>query len=758
MKTDPETSPSARDYRPCNNEAHKHGAVGQPISRLDGPLKVQGKAPFAADVSLSGLLFGSLLYSTIARGSIATIDTIEAERAPGVVLVMTYKNAPRMHPPRPTMSAPKAAAPSELPIMQNPTIHWNGEAVAVVLAETQEQADHAKSLIHINYNELPAVTSFDAAKANSRTPAMVIGQPPVVEIGDAEAALKEAPYKVDQIYRTPRHNHNAIELHAATASWVGDNLTIHDATQKVTHSAWTLAQVFGIEERQVRVISPYVGGGFGGKGLWYHQVLAAAAARLAGRPVRIVLSREGVFRIVGGRTVTEQRVALGANADGHLMALIHTGVSAMTAHNNMAEPFTHSTRHLYAAKAFKIVQEVADMNMIANAFMRAPGESVGTFAVESAIDELAETMQLDPIDLRERMEPTKDPTSGLKFSSRHLVEAYRRGAERFGWQRRLSRPRARQEGDWLVGLGVATATYPYIRMPGGAARIKIYSDGRAVAQMASQEMGMGTATVQAQHISQRLGLPIEMVTFEYGDSSLPDGTIAGGSSQTVSIARAIMAACDVLASDLLKIAGNDTPLAGLTADEVEFQNGGLSKKGQPEIFESFVSILRRAGRDVLASEAAAPPPLEMKEYSMHSWGAHFCEARVNTLTGEIRIPRILGSYDCGRILNPKTATSQFKGGIIMGLGLALTEETLFDERSGRIMNRSLAEYHVPVHLDVPDIDVIWTDIPDPCSPLGARGIGEIGITGVGAAVANAIYNATGKRVHDLPITLDKLLD
>lgn len=736
---------------------HKHGLIGKPVSRIDGRLKVEGKARFAAEVPLEGMEYAALLYSTIARGRIATLDTTEAEASPGVTLVMTYLNAPRMKPPPVMMSAPKAAGPSDLPIMQDAEIRWNGQPVALVLAKTQEQADHAKSLVRVSYDMEPAVVSFDEAKTHARTPDSILGEPPSIEIGDAEAALKQAVFKVDLNYRTPRYNHNAIELHAATVAWEGDELLVHDATQMVNATAWTLAQVFGLKEAQVRVISPYVGGGFGGKGLWDHQILAAAASRLRGRPVRIMLSREGVFRIVGGRTTTEQRVAIGAKADGTLAALIHTGVAAMTTHNACPEQFTFPARHLYASDTIKVAQQVADMDMLANTFMRAPGESVGTYALECALDELAEAMKLDPIELRRRIEPEKDPTSCAPFSSRNLVEAYQRGAERFGWDQRIATPRSRREGEWLIGMGCATATYPYYRMPGGAARIRLSADGRALVQMASHEMGMGTATVQKQHVAERLGLEFENVTFEYGDTSLPSGTLAGGSSQTASIGAAIIAATDALTKELLKLAGNDSPLAGLKPEEVEARDGGLCKFDEPDRWESYVSILQRAKRDEVVCKADAPMPLEVQKYSMHSYGAQFCEVRVSAVTGETRVSRFLGSFDTGRVLNAKLAASQFKGGIIMGLGLALTEETLFDERSGRIMNPSLAEYHVPVHMDVPAIEIIWNDIPDPHSPMGAHGIGEIGITGVGAAVANAVYNATGKRIRQLPITLDKLL-
>jgi xanthine dehydrogenase YagR molybdenum-binding subunit len=735
----------------------KHGLIGAPVSRVDGPLKVQGKARFAAEVRMDGLAYAALVHSTIACGRIARLDTAAAEAAPGVVLVMTCKNAPRMNAPELFGTSPLAAGPSSLPIMQDATIHWNGEVAALVLAETQEQADYAASLVEVAYDAEPAVTSFEAAKDRSHPPESILGEPAELNKRDAEAALASAKVVVDHTYRTPRHNHNAIELHAATAAWEGENLTIHDASQLVTATAATIAGVFGLKEEQVRLISPFVGGGFGGKCLWEHQILAAAAAKLAGRPVRIMLTREGVFRIVGGRTVTEQRVALGAKPDGTLAALIHTGVAAMTSHNNCPEQFTFPARHLYAADAITVAQEVADMDMCPNTFMRAPGESVGTFALESALDELAEAMALDPIELRRRIEPAQDPTTGSRFSSRHLIEAYAEGAERFGWDQRSATPRSRREGEWLIGMGVATGTYPYYRFPGGAARIRLTADGHAVVSSAMQEMGMGTATVQVQHVAERLGLPLDQVTFEYGDTSLPAGTVAGGSSQTASTGAAVMAASEVFFEDLLKLAGNDSPLAGLRPDQVEARDGGLRKLGEPDKSETYISILRRARRDEVVAEAEAPKVLELQDYSMHSYAAQFCEVRVNAVTGETRVSRFLGSFDCGRILNAKTAASQFKGGIIMGLGLALTEETLFDERTGRIMNPSLAEYHVPVHMDVPAIDVIWTDIPDPHSPMGARGIGEIGITGVGAAVANAIYNATGKRIRDLPITLDKLL-
>jgi xanthine dehydrogenase YagR molybdenum-binding subunit len=735
---------------------HKHGLVGTQVSRLDGPLKVRGAARFAAEFPLERMVYAALAYSTIAKGRIATLDTAAAEAAPGVVLVMTYRNAPRMQAPPAFMTAAKAAGGDDRPVMQDDSIGWNGQPIAVVLADTQEQADHAQSLIAVTYHAAPAMTVFEDAKPDAK-PTNFQGEPMLLEIGDARAALAAAPHRIDVTYRTPRHNHNPIELHAATVMWNGDDLVVHDASQAVAHVAWTLSRVFGIAEEQVHVTSPYVGGGFGSKTLWQHQILAAAAAKLAARPVRIMLSREGVYRIVGGRTLTEQRVAIGAQADGRFDALIHTGTVAMTAHNNMPEPFILPAKSAYAAGSFLLDVEAVELDMVANTFMRAPGEAVGTFGLESAVDEMAVELGIDPIELRIRNEPDKDPTTGMAFSSRNIVEAYRTGAERFGWDRRRAEPGTQREGEWLVGMGCATATYPYYRMPGGMARLTLSREGHATVEIAAHEMGMGTSTAHTIVTAERLGLPMDRVTFLYGDSKMPGVVLAGGSQQTASIGAAIIAAQHALFAELLKMAGNDSPLAGLKPDEVGGHEGGLCKLDDPSRCESYVSILSRAQRDAVSVEAAASPPMETQHWSMHSYGAMFCAVRVNAVTGEVRVSRFLGAFDCGRILNAKTAASQFRGGIIMGLGLALMEETQFDERTGRIMNPSLAEYHVPVHMDVPEIDVIWNDIADPHAPMGAHGIGEIGITGVGAAVANAIYNATGKRIRDLPITLDKLL-
>ena len=638
----------------------KHGLIGTPVSRLDGPDKVSGTARFAAEFPLEGMTFAALKYSTIARGRIKSMDLKAAQGAPGVVLVMNYENAPRLKPPPAFMTSAKAAGGDNLPVLQDAEIHWNGQPLAVVLAETQEQADHAKSLITVVYEVDPSVTVFAEAKPNAE-PGVFQGEKLLLEIGDADQALAAAPHKVEVVYETPRHNHNPIELHAATVRWEGENLIVHDASQCVTHTAWSIAEVFGIKEEQVHVTSPFVGGGFGSKTLWQHQILAASASKLAGRPVRLVLSREGVYRIVGGRTLTEQHMSLGAQADGRFDALIQTGTVAMGRHNNMPEPFILPARSAYQAGSFRLDVEAAKMDMLANTFMRAPGESVGTFALESAVDELADNLGMDPIELRIRNEPEKDPTTGTPFSSRNIVEAYKAGAERFGWSKRSPKPGARREGEWLIGMGCATATYPYYRMPGGAARITLTSDGRARVEIAAHEMGMGTATTHTMVTADRLGLGMECVTVDYGDSHFPGVVLAGGSQQTASVGASVTAAFHELVTELLKLAGKDSPLAGLSADEVTGRDGHLCKAGEPNRRESYVSLMARAGKGTLTAEASAPPPLETTHWSMHSHGAMFCEVRVNAVTGETRVSRFLGSFDCGKILNPKTAGEPVPG-------------------------------------------------------------------------------------------------
>jgi xanthine dehydrogenase YagR molybdenum-binding subunit len=737
------------------------GAIGLPLDRVDGARKVQGTATFTAEYQVENLAHATLVYSTIARGRISSIDCSAAEAVPGVIAVITYQNAP--HLKHPTLlnflRLNKGVGASDLPIMQDDAIHFDGQAVAVVVADLPEQVAHAASLVRVTYEAEQPQVSFDAARATATVPKDVMGEEPEITIGDPEAALAAAAFVVDNTYRTPRQNQNALEPHATIALWEGeDHLTVLESTQFVNGLKHQLAHVFSLPPENVRVVAPFVGGGFGGKvALWSHTVLCAAAASVTGRPVKLVLTREGTFRAVGGRTLAEQRVALGADKDGVLTALIHTGTTATTTHARYPEQFSLTSRHLYAAKNLHSGQDVVNLDTVANTWMRAPGDAMAMYALETAMDELAYAMQIDPIELRRRNEPARDPTTGAPFSSRHLLECYARGAEAFGWDQRPAQPRAQRDGRWLVGQGMAAAYFPHFRWT-AKVRVRLDADGTALVQAAASEMGMGTATVQIQQAADRLGLPVERVTFEYGDSALPDSPImAGGSSQTVTIAAAVQKAVDNLHRDLLKLVLEGSPLASSKVQQVEARDGGLYCLGTRQ-GETYAGILQRAGKEYIEAEGKSAQPLEILKYAMASSGAQFCEVRVHEDTGETRVSRWVGAFDCGRIINPKTVTSQLRGGIIMGIGMALQEETVLDERRGRIVTRSLAEYHVPVHLDIPqDFQIILLDYPDEHAPLGARGVGEIGITGAPAAIANAIFHATGKHIRDLPITLDKLL-
>ncbi len=741
--------------------AGQYRFVGQPIDRLDGRAKVTGAAPFSAEYPVKGLVHAALAYSTISKGMIKSIDTSAAEQAPGVLKVITHLNAPAMKVPKPiSIGDDPSAGATEVKILNTDQISWNGQPVAVVVADTKERAEHAATLIRVTYAAEPGMNSFEVAIRGAKKPKHIMGESPEINKGDPDAVFKSAAHRVDLKFTTPPFNHNAIEPHAAIAVWEGDDrLTLYDTSQFTVGTAGSVAEIFGLKRENVRVISTFVGGGFGGKGsLWPYIQLAVAAARVVGRPVRIALTREGVFRIVGGRTPSQQRVAISSDASGHISAFIHEGVTAQSTDNDFPEQFSFPPRHLYTMPAYRIGQLVCEVNRVANTFMRAPGESIGTFAVESAMDALSYEAGLDPIEFRMRNEPEKDPVSGNPFSGRHIREAYSLGAEKFGWKNRPAAIHSQRDGAWLVGQGVATGTYPMYRMP-TAARVRINADGTAVVASSAQEMGMGTATVQTQYAAELLGLPMEKVRFDYGDSTLPWASVAGGSSQTVSIALAVQQASEKLVEELLALAQNEptSVLKGAEIADVRMANGGVFRKQQSAVGETFSAILKRAKKDFVEAEHKTGPPVEIMKHSMHSYAAQFCEVRVHEQTGELRLSRWLGAFDAGRILNPKTALSQFRGGIIMGIGMALTEETLFDDRTGRIMNPTLAEYHLPVQADVPPIDVVYTDIPDPLTPMGARGIGEIGITGVAGAIANAVYHATGKRVTSLPITLDKLL-
>ena len=738
-----------------------HRVLGKPIDRLDGLDKVTGVAPFSAEFPLPGLVYAALAYSTVAKGTIQVDRHGSRGKGPrGTRGDNAQERSEDEEPSALRSGGGSGAAGSKINVLNIDEIFYDGQPIAVAVADTQERAEEAAKRITATYDTGEAKLSFDAAKAGASHPKQVMMEDTKVQHGDPEAALQAAAFVVDERYDTPRYNHNPIELHATTAVWEGDDrLTVYDASQFISGCAETLSEIFSLKKEDVRVISLFVGGGFGSKGsVWPHVQLSALAAKVTGKPVRLVVSREGVFRIVGGRTPSDQRVALAAGGDGKLLSLIHTGVTATSFTNDFPEQFTFPARHMYASENLLVDQSVVHLNTTANTFMRAPGESIGTFALESAMDELAYKTGIDPVELRLRNDAPEDPAKKIPFSARHFKEAFRLGAEKFGWEKRPREVRSQRDGDWLIGQGVAAAYYPVYRRV-TSAHVRLNADGTAVVQCAAQAMGMGTSTVQTQHAAERLGLPMEKVRFEYGDTDLPKAGVAGGSSQTISIALAVEDACEKLHKELLKLVdGEDrSPLNGAKLEEVEARSGGLFRRKDRTKGETYAAILARAEKSFIDAEATTGKPMETLKYSMQSYGAQFCEIRVNEITGEARVARWVGAFDTGRILNAKTARSQFLGGIIMGIGMALTEETYFDERMGRIMNPSLAEYHVPVALDVPEIEAYALDIPDPHTPLGAHGIGEIGITGAAAAVANAIYHATGNRIRSLPITLDKLM-
>jgi len=670
----------------------QHRFLGQSIDRLDGHSKVTGAAPFSAEYPVDALLHAALAFSTISKGVIKSIDTSAAERSAGVIKVITHLNAPEMKVPKPisAQGEPSAGA-TEVRILNTDQISWDGQPVAIVVADTEDRAEYAASLIRVVYAADRGVNSFEEAIPSAKKPKQILGEDPEVTNGDADQVFKSAKHRVDLKFSTPPYNHNAIEPHAAIAVWDGDEkLTVYDTSQFTAGTANSLVDIFGLKKDSVRLIATYVGGGFGGKGcLWAYNQLAVLAARMTGRPVRLALSREGVFRLVGGRTPSQQRVAIAADASGHISAFIHEGVTAQSTDNNFPEQFSFPPRHLYSMATYRIGQQVCEVNRVANTFMRAPGESIGTFAVESAMDALSYQLGLDPIEFRMRNEPEKDPVSGNEFSGRHMREAYRMGAETFGRENRPTAVRSQREGEWLIGQGVATGTYPMYRMV-SAARVRINADGTALIESSAQEMGMGTATVQTQHAAELLGLPLEKVRFDYGDSTLPWAGVAGGSSQTVSIALAVQQAAEKVVKELLALVHRDSSsvLKGAGVDDVRLANEGIFRKEQPLVGETYSQILKRAKKDFVASEHTTGPPMEIMKYSMHSYAAQFCEVRVHEQTGEVRLNRWVGAFDTGRILNPKMALSQFRGGVIMGIGMALTEETIFDDRTGRIVNPS----------------------------------------------------------------------
>ena len=735
------------------------GVVGQPLNRVDGRLKVTGGARYAAEFPLENMAHAVLIGSAIANGRIKSFDSSAAEKVPGVLHIMTHENAPKLRPVV-TNPAEGDAAGRRVPL-QSPVVYYSGQYIAVVVAGTLEQAQYAARLVRVTYDEQPPAADMNRERGKAVVPKQkVAGKPADTVRGDIQAGLAAAEVRVEEIYRTPTEHHNPMEPHATIAAWEGDRLTVYDATQYTYGVRHALATTFGIPEENVRVICKFTGGAFGCKGtVWSHVPLAAAAARAARRPVKLVTTRQQMFSNMGHRAETEQHLTLGATRDGRLTAIVHEGISHNSTFDEFVEPFTKPTQMMYACPNFRASQRLVPLNVGTPSYMRAPGETSGMFALESALDELAYKLNMDPVQLRLVNHADTDPDTKLPWSTKLLKESYRIGAERFGWARRKPEPRSMRDGRFLVGMGVATAVYPVNHFP-SSARVRIQQDGSAIAESSTHDLGTGTYTVLTQIAAETLGLPAERVQVIIGDTNLPKAMVSGGSSTVMSVGSSIQGASRAALAKLLELARADrrSPLYGATADKIISQGGRLSLAGETSKGETYAAVLSRAGMKEVEGSFDTQFNDKEKKYSSHSFGAQFAEVRVDPDFGEVRVTRFTGVFDIGRVMNMKTGRSQMQGGIVMGLGMALMEETVLETNFGRIVNQDLAEYHVPVNADVPPIDVYLIDNFDPhASPIGAKGAGEIGIVGAAAAIANAVYHATGVRVRELPITADKLL-
>ena len=732
-------------------------SIGQGLDRVDGRLKVTGGAIYSAEHALPRMAHGIMVTSTIPNGRIAAFDLAAAQTMPGVIAILTPSNAPRL--PKQEKPAPGAQANPKLSLLQDDRVQYNGQPIAVVVAETFEQARAAAQRVGVRYTSAPAALDFDKAKQHPRKAPTQPNRPADTSRGNVAGGMARADVMVDQTYHTPLENHHPMEPHASIASWEGDKLTIYDSTQNVTGVRKTAAKTFGISPDNVRVVCPFVGGGFGSKGTtWSHVMLAAMAARVAGRPVKLVVQRTQMAGPVGARPMTEQRLQLGAARDGKLTAQVHHTMCSTSFVDDFSEPCSTITRALYQSDSLQTTQRMATMNLGVQTYMRAPGESSGSFALESAMDEMAYALKIDPVALRLQNYAEKDPEKDIPFSSKSLRECYRVGAEKFGWNKRNPEPRSMRIKDTLVGWGMATATYPANRQKAKASAV-IRADGTALVQSGTHELGTGAYTIMTQIAADALGLPVAQVTFQLGDSAMPEAPVSGGSQTTASVGPAVHAAASAARDQLiaLAIADSASPLAGSSASDIVAADGWLTHRADSSRRERFGAIVTRHASEVRADSESAPGD-EKKQYAMHAFGAVFVEVHVDADLGTIRVPRVVGVYGIGKLMNAKTGHSQLMGGVIWGLGMGLMEKTEIDGRTGRALNANLADYHVPVNADVGLIDVSVVEEHDPyINALGAKGIGEIGIVGVAAALANAVYHATGKRIRSLPITSDKLV-
>jgi len=732
-------------------------AIGKRIERVDARLKVRGKADYAAEIGVANVAYAVIVGSTIARGRIADIDTRTAERVPGVLAVLTHVNAPRL--PKANRASPQDRV---LQLLQDDQVLYCDQPIALVVADTLERAQEAASLVTVRYT--PGSTAFDIQTEMPRAYAPAAtdpGRKPDSSRGDVDQGLSTAAVRIEQTYTTPAQHHNPMEPHATIAVWQGaERVTLYDSTQGIFGVKRKMAAALGLSAANVRVISHYVGGGFGCKGSpWSHVALAAMAARVVGRGVKLVLTRQQMFALVGNRPRTVQRVSLGADREGKLTAIRHDVTSETSRFDEFVELSGKPARMLYACPNVKTSHRLVRLDIPTPTFTRAPGQASGSFALESAIDELAYALKIDPLELRLRNYAESDPDENKPWSSKSLKECYRRGADRFGWAKRPHEPRSMRSGHDLIGWGVATATYP-ARQSTSSAIARLRADGTALFQAGTQDIGTGTYTIMSQIAADALGVSFERVRFELGDTVFPETPMSAGSQTASSTGSAVKRAGVELRAKLIEmsIAHAESPLRGLEREAIDAADGALFAKDDPKKRDLYTAVVARAGQPEIVVQVVNKEKEDRKSYSCHSFGAQFAEVRVDEDLGEVRVTRCVGAFGAGKILNSLTARSQFQGAIVWGIGFALEERTVRDPRTGRAVTRDLADYHVPVHADVPNIDIVVVDEEDAhVNEIGAKGIGEIGITGIAAAIANAVFHATGRRIRDLPITLDKLL-
>lgn len=734
--------------------------LGKPISRVDGPAKVTGRAPYAYEFKIPNAAQAVLITSSIAKGRIVSIDTAAAERVPGVLLVMTHLNSPKL----PQLQQQKKAPPAGriVQVLQDNQVFYSNQPVVMVVAETLVAAQEAAKRVQIRYAaEQPEVGLDSRLNQAEEPPKDDSGEPASTKRGDMQAGLSQAAAHIRQTYSTPYEVHNPMEPHATVAVWDRpDHLTLYDATQGVFTDQSRVAFLLGLKPENVRVISLFLGGGFGSKGpVWSHVILAALAARQVKRPVRLAVERNQMFGMVGFRSATHQALAVGAAQDGRLTALGHDTICQTSRFDDFMESSSFAARMLYQAPNNSTSQKWVRSDTGTPSFMRAPGEASGNFALECAMDELAYELKMDPLEFRLKNYAEMDPQKNIPWSSKSLRECYRIGAEKFGWSNRPAKPRSLRKGDVLTGWGMATAAYPTRRSPSSAVA-ELRADGTLYVEAGTQDIGTGTYTIMTQIGAQVFGLPPERVKSRLGDTIYPKTPVSGGSQTTASTGSAVYLAAQGLREKVIQMAVSDSasPLSGVSAQDVVLDRGVISSRNDPSKKENLRTLLERNQQTSLRSEAHAEPGDEKKHYSMYAFGAQFAEVQVDASLGMVTVTRLIGCFGAGRILNAKTARNQFIGGMIWGMGMALYEQAVMDERVGRWVNNNLAEYHVACNADARLVEAYWVDEKDDhINPIGAKGIGEIGITGSAAAIANAVFHATGKRVRDLPITCDKLL-